>query len=201
MASTNQDAPTVTATSFVNRNGPISTGLSAQARTPYYATAYFSPFYFYGGSATSSTTGSTPTPGRDSAYYDALVALLESIGTFDAVVFGDPTGGPAAGADTHPLAIVTPKGWEEADDTDPVLWVRRVTFTIRIVVQVDDADAPFNQLDRLATAAQSRINRADLGGESLAALTSIRAGRYGTSSTYPEWSIDLDGEFTVLIDS
>ena len=228
MPSIDQDAPTVAASSLANQAGaslsdPTTQGLTpydaaayfapsyfyggsnltpaTQGLTPYYAATYFAPAYFYGGPITSAPAGVPQPTGRDSSYYSALISLLETIDLFDAVIFGDPTSGSAAGANTHPLAIVTPKGWEETDETDPVLWVRRVSFTIRIIIQVDGALAPFDQLDQLATAVQSQVDQANLGGQSLAALTRIRAGRYGTSSTYPEWSIDLDGEFTVLIDS
>ena len=44
------------------------------------------------------------------------------------------------------------------------------------------------------------MDRSDLGGLCLPPLTKIRAGRYQPSSQYPEWSVDLDGEFSVLID-
>ena len=50
-----------------------------------------------------------------------LVALLTSTGCFDSVIFGDPTGASGVGADSHPVAIIVPKGWEEADETDPTL--------------------------------------------------------------------------------
>ena len=119
---------------------------------------------------------------------------------FDTGIFSDPTSRAAAGADAHPLAVVTPKGWEETDDADPILWVRRVSFTIRIVIRVEDDASPFERLDRLAALVQAQVDRSDLNGQCLLPLTKIRAGRYQPSSQYPEWSIDLDGEFTMLVD-
>ena len=169
------------------------------SRNPYYASAYFSPYYFYGGSTRTSTTVPAQPTGRDAVCYGNLVDRLESIGSFDSVIFGDPTRRPGAGAEAHPLAIVIPKGWEETDDTDPLLWVRRVSFTIRIVIRVEDDVEPFDRLDQLAAAVQVEVDQANLGGQSLPAMTKIRAGRYGTANQYPEWSVDLDGEFAELI--
>lgn len=199
MASADQGASQAANSASVSDPGGGSTDPS-QGRNPYYTATYFSPFYFYGSSVKPSST-SSQAAGRDAGCYSALVSLLTAIGLFDAVIFGDPTGAPAAGANAHPLAIVTPKGWEETDETDPVVWVRRVLFTIRIVIQVDDATTPFDQLDQLAATVQSQLDQADLGGQCLASLTKIRAGRYGTANAFPEWSIDLDGEFTELVDS
>ena len=171
-------------------------------QTPYNAPTYFPPTYFADG-----TTGSSPPPivsqvipGRDGECYGALVALVEATDLFDSVVFGDPSRRSGPGADSNPIAIITPRGWEEADDADPVLYARRVTFTIRIVIRVEDDFSPFDRLDRLTTAVQAQVDRSDLNGQCLPALTKIRAGRYQSSSVYPEWSVDLDGEFVLLID-
>ncbi len=73
-------------------------------------------------------------------------------------------------------------------------------FTVRVVIRVENDSSPFDQLDRLAATVQAQIDRADLNGQCLPALTKIRAGRYQSSSQYPEWSVDLDGEFAILID-
>ena len=129
-----------------------------------------------------------------------MLDRLGAIGSFDSVIFGEPTRRTGTGANTHPLAIVIPRGWTETDDTDPVLWVRRVLFTIRVVVRVEDDPLPFDQLDQLAASVQAQVDLADLGGHCLPPLTKIQTGRYGAACQYPEWSIDLDGEFAVLID-
>ena len=125
-------APTYFAPTYFSGGGGAST-TPTSGQAPYYAPTYFAPTYFYGGPATPTTTSTPPKPipGRDGACYAALIALIEATGLFDAVVFGDPTRRGGAGADSHPLAIVAPKGWEEADDVDPTLYVRRVSFTVR----------------------------------------------------------------------
>ena len=199
MASTDQDVPT-DATPASGGEPQVGSTNSFGSRTPYYASAYFTPFYFYGGAATETPTVPGRTSGRDAGCYAALVDRLEAIDSFDAVIFGEPTRRTGTGAETHPLAILIPRGWTETDETDPVLWDRRVLFTIRIVVRVEDDPMPFDQLDQLAASVQAQVDLADLGGDCLPSLTKIRAGRYGTSCQYPEWSIDLDGEFAVLID-
>ncbi len=178
---------------------PGTIGL-AQSRDLYNASAYFSPFYFYGGSSRVPSESSSQVTGRDGPYYAELVGRIRSLNSFDTVIFGDPTSQAGRGANAHPVAIVVPRGWDETDETDPVLWVRRVLFTVRIVVRVEDSSVPFDQLDQLATLVQTEVDQADLGDQCIPALTKIRTCRYGASSQYPDWSIDLDGEFAVLVD-
>ena len=138
--------------------------------------------------------------GRDRQAYASLVSLLGSTGAFQDVIFGDALQRSRAGADGYPLAVVTPKGWEESDDSDPVLLARRVSFTITVVVKGEDRGTQFDVLDRLGSTIQEVVDYSDLGGTSLAPLTKIRSGRYGQATHYPEQSIELDGSFTTLID-
>ncbi len=198
------NAPTYFPPAYFSGGGADSSSVPNPnlGQTPYNAPTYFPPTYFYGGPAgpTSLPTPPSRIPGRDGGCYDALLALLEAIDGLDSVIFGDPTRRSVAGADAYPLAVVTPKGWEETDDTDPTLWVRRVSFTIRLVIRVEEDASPFDRLDQLAAAVQVRVDRSDLNGQCLPPLTKIRAGRYQSSPQYPEWSVDLDGEFTLLID-
>jgi hypothetical protein len=154
--------------------------------------------------------GATPQPvlvpvgpdpsGRDQQAYASLLSLLSSSGAFQDVIFGDSLQRSQSGADGYPLAVVTPRNWEESDDFDPVLLVRRVSFTITVVVKGEDGGTQFDGLDRLAATIQEVVDHSDLGGTSLAALTKIRSGRYGQATHYPEQSIELDGSFTTLID-
>ena len=172
-------------------------------RTPYNAPTYFPPAYFYGGAADTTSTPATPPAipgGRDGASYAALVALLEASGRFNSVAFGDPSRAGDGGAADHPRAIVTPSGWAESDDADPVLATRRSLFAIRLTIRDDDVAYPFDELDRLSAEVQARVDGSSLGGRCVPALTKIRAGSYQTTSRYPEWSVDLDGEFTTLVD-
>jgi hypothetical protein len=137
---------------------------------------------------------------RDQQAYAALLTLLSSSGAFQDVIFGDALQRSRSGADGYPLAVVTPRSWEESDDFDPVLLVRRVSFTITVVVKGEDGGTQFDVLDGLASALQGVVDHSDLGGTSLAALTKIRSGRYGQATHHPEQSIELDGSFTTLID-
>ena len=171
-------------------------------RAPYNAPTYFAPAYFYGGAADATTTPAAPPAisGRDGACYAALVDLLGGAGLFASVTFGDPSRAGDGGAADHPRAIVTPRGWEESDDFDPILTSRRALFAIRITVRVDGDAYPFDELDRLSAEVQTRVDGSGLGGRCMPPLTKIRAGSYQAASQYPEWSVDLAGEFTTLVD-
>ncbi len=173
----------------------------AAGPSPYFAPTYFTPTYFPGGPAF--VIPPPPVPvlhGRDGAAYAALLGLLRGTHAFDAVLFGDPTRRGHAGAGVHPLAIVSPRGWEESDDYDPAMIVRRVTFAVRVAVLAADEDEPFDQLDKLASVVQDAVDRSDLLGTCLPALTRVRSGRYDHAARFPEWSVDLEGEFTSIVD-
>ena len=193
-----------------------SSSSASPALLPYNAPTYFAPAYFYGASSSASVTPTdpvkptdpvTPTdpviphvPGPDRPPFLALVGLLEATGAFEDVILGSSSRRGLAGAGTYPLAVVTPKGWEESDDVDPTLIVHRTTFAITIVVKEEDGRAGYYRLDCLTTAIKDVVDRSDLGGTCLPALTRIFAGRYEPSGHYPEQSLDLEGEFSTLID-
>ena len=173
-----------------------STGMS-----PYNPPTYFPPSYFYGGPSAPISVPVVPEPqGRDQGAYAALLASLRATGVFEEVIFGAATQRGQAGADSYPLAVLTPRGWEESDDFDPALIVRRVSFSITIVVKSQDTGPRFDLLDQLSLATQNVVDRSGLDGTCLPPLTRIRAGRYGYSSHYPEQSIELEGEYSSLID-
>ena len=184
-------------------------GLMAQASSvsstnaaPYYAPTYFPPSYFYGGAPPSSIVVPvvTESQGRDRAPYEALLGLLRATGVFEEVIFGASTQRSQAGSDSYPLAVVTPKGWEESDDYDPTSISRRVSFAVTVVVKGQDGCSEFDQLDQLSSAIQGVVDRSDLGGTCLGPLTKIRSGRYGSSTHYPEQSVELEGEFASIIE-
>jgi hypothetical protein len=182
------------ATGTVPSSNP--TGLS-----PYNAPTYFPPAYFYGPSLSVIPVVPPPDPeGPDQAPYAALIALLAGAGIFEDVIFGAATRRSRAGADTYPLAVLTPKGWEEVDDVDPTSIVRRVTFSITVVVKSQGDEAEFDRLDRLSNAIKNVVNGSNLNGTCLPALTRIRAGHYLYTTHNPEQSIDLEGEFSSIID-
>jgi len=171
--------------------------------TPYNAPTYFPASYFFGG-----PTPKLPDPlvtpveplGLDRAAYSALLGLLRETGAFDEVIFGDPSWRGRAGSGHYPLAVVIPKEWEEVDDYDPAMILRRVSYAIRLVVRADDECQPFDQLDRLTAAVRGVVNRSDLDRSCLPGLTRISSGKYEGVGHYPEWSVDLQGEFTSIVD-
>jgi hypothetical protein len=196
-------APTYFPPSFFY--GAAVTDSTTTVGMSYYAPTYFPPSYFY---ATGASSSPTPTPvsngtvasGRDQESYAALLSLIRGLGIFEEVIFGAAIQRNQAGADCYPLAVLTPKGWEESDDYDPTSIVRRVTFAITIVVLSRDGEPQFDQLDRLSSAILQVVDFSGLGSLSLPPLTRIRLGRYESSTHYPEQSVELEGEFFSLID-
>jgi hypothetical protein len=216
------NAPTYFAPSYFY--GPSSSTTASTGLLPYNSPTYFAPSYFYGPSSTTvnvpvtpdptptPTPDPTPTPTPDPAptpapvpiegvhdSYSTLIALLEATGVFEDVIFGAAIQRSQAGSDTYPLAILTPQGWEESDDVDPTSIVHRVTFSITVVVTSQDALPQFDQLNRLTSAIKKAVDGSDLDGTCLPALTRIRSGHYVYSNRNPEQSIDLEGEFSSII--
>jgi hypothetical protein len=201
MAAAPYYAPTYFAPSYFESANGSAVSPPSNGITPYNAPTYFPPSYFYAGGATPVIVPVTPVPcGRDGASYAALLSLVEATGAFEEVIFGASTQRSEAGADSYPLAVVTPRGWEDDDDFDPALIVHRVSFAITIVVKSQDGGFLYDQLDCLSSIVQGVVDRSDLGGTCLPPLTRIRAGRYESSTHYPEQAVDLDGEFSSLVD-
>jgi hypothetical protein len=202
-------APSSTTTGLLPYNAPTyfppayfygASSLPSTGLLPYNAPTYFPPAYFYGASSPAIVPVSPSPDGFDPDSYEALIRLLKATGVFIDVIFGAATRRSQAGADTYPLAILTPKGWEESDDVDPESIVRRTTFTITVVVKSEDDEPEFDQLDRLSCAIKKVVDRSSLDGTCVPALTRIRSGHFVYSTHYPEQCIDLEGEFSSIID-
>lgn len=169
--------------------------------SPYYAPTFFSPFYF----APLATSGASPagpavTHGDGDAY-SAIIAALRLTGEFADVLFGTTPDRRPAGAALWPVAVLTPTGWSEVDDADPVVLLRQVSYTLTLVVRGDDPLASYGDLDRLTRLAQDVIDGADLGGNVLPPLTVLRRGFYDGDPVRPEQSVTLHGEFAYLVPS
>ena len=180
--------------------GPSSASADPSGLQPYNAPTYFAPSYFYGPSSVVVVGPPPPPVVGNQDPYRALIASLNSTGAFEEVIFGAAAQRSQAGADTYPLAVLTPQGWEEADDVDPVSIVRRTTFSISIVVTSQDGLPRFEQLDQLSTAVKAAIDGSNLDGTCLPALTRIRSGHYVYVNHYPEQCLELEGEFSMIID-
>ncbi|MCA1684595.1 MAG: hypothetical protein LC745_01135, partial [Planctomycetia bacterium] len=104
-------------------------------------------------------------------------------------------------AGSAPAAVITPEGWDELDDADPVQLVRRASYTLTLVARDEDPAARYDTFDRLTSVAQNAIDGKDLGGGCLPSLTLLRRGRFDPGSRHPEQGVILHGEFTSLIPS
>jgi len=196
-------APSYFAPSFFASGGTPAPVVAPTSTGAYFAPTYFAPTYF-AVLAWSPVPVTPPVvhepPDGVQAAFGSLVSLLQGTGAFEDVIFGDPSRRGQAGAGRHPLALVSPRGWEDSDDYDPTSIVRRVSFAVRVVVRADDVAEPYDQLYRLASTVEGVVNRADLGGPCLPALTRIRAGRHDHAVHYPELALELEGEFSMLLD-
>jgi hypothetical protein len=167
---------------------------------PFFAPAYFSPFYFPP-LAAGGNSGSAGLPFRDYDVFSWLAAALKSTGEFADVLLGTTARRVTVGAGRSPIAVVTPEGWSESDPSDPTLLVREVAFTITIVVRDEEPSERYEALDRLTCIAQNVIGGSDLGGMVLSPLTRLHRGRLDPDSTPPAQGVVLSGEFTYLVPS
>lgn len=166
----------------------------------FYAPTYFSPYYF--APLVPMHNGMQPgTFGCDRDIFATIVSTLLATCEFADVVYGTPTDGKTVGADCASLAILTPGQWVEIDDVDPIIVVRRVTYTLTLVARDEDSGRRFDELDRLSSVAQNFLDGTSLNGACLPGLTKIRRGHYDPISRHPEQRLILEGEFTYLLDS
>ena len=168
----------------------------------YFAPTFFSPYYFpMLATASSGVGGTSADTSNDGIAFEAILSALSATNEFADVLLGTPADRAAVGADRMPVALVTPTGWTEADDSDPTTVVRRVEFTVALTVRDETTSGRYQSLLRLTAVAQDAIDGSDLGGVCLPALTLLRSARFDANPQPPEQSVAMDGEFTYLISS
>ena len=169
------------------------------AASLYFAPTYFSPYFFAPLDSPQVSPPAAPSaPYGDGDAFGAILGLLRNTGAFERVLFANSLDRTALATATAPSVSLVPGGWEEFDDVDPVVILRRVEFSVALLVRGDD---PFSRLDALAkleSVARGLIDGSDLGG-CLPGLTRIRRGRYDPRSLHPEQALTLDGELTYMI--
>jgi hypothetical protein len=136
----------------------------------------------------------------DLGAYRAILAALDATGAFASVVFAIPPDRLALAAGTTPLVSLVPEGWEEYDDVDPIAILRRVFFSLFVLVRDDDPLSRLGRLAELDTAAHAALAGSSLGGGCLPALTRLRRASLDPRSLHPEQAARIDGEFTYIID-
>ncbi len=175
------------------------------ATSLYFAPTYFAPTYFPPLAPSQVPKPPVPIPpGATVGYadvdaYRAILAALEATGAFASVVFAIPPDRLAIAAGATPLVSLVPEGWEEIDDVDPLAILRRVSFSLFLLVRDDD---PLSRLGRLAgldAAAHSAVEGSSLGGCCLPALTRLRRAILDPRSLHPEQVARIDGQFTYII--
>jgi hypothetical protein len=170
-----------------------------QSLTPFFAPAFFSPYYF------PLLVATAPTPNalqyRDLNIFLEIVTALRSTAEFAEVLFGSAPERRASGADRLPAAILTPDEWQEADETDPTFLIRRITFSLTVIAREEDPTSRYSILDRLTCIAQNVVDGSNLGGMTIASLTRLRGGRFDPRYTHPEQGVVLSGEFTYIVPS
>ena len=134
------------------------------------------------------------TPTHEPTELEALAALILATREFAAVLIGrtNPT------AEQLPCAQLLAGGWEDRDDTDPALLLHRVNFTVRIIARDEDPQVRARRLAILAHEARFAVYGADLGRNTLPALTRISRANPDPTERHPNEAVTLYGEFTTL---
>ena len=171
----------------------------------YFAPSFFSPFYY---TPLISLVGE-PSPAngllpvyRDRDAFDAICELIHTTGEFADVLLAEPLENASIPSGHFPLAVIQPIEWEEADDSDPIVILRRVSFDLVLVCRCDDSGRGFAILERLSSIVQNVISGSSLNGECLPAFTLIRRGKIDRkASQHPEHRMILKGEFCYFVQS
>lgn len=196
MATTAYFAPTYFPPAYfasLTQAAPVGPGPSTYFAPSYFPPSYFSPL------VPSAPVEPTPSTYGDLDAYGAILGLLRGTKSFDAVLFSGPSDRHPAGSGPIAVATVVPEGWEEFDEVDPTVVLRRVNFSIELTVRDGDPLDRFGRLGQLESIARRALDGSDLGGGCLPGLTRLRRGRYDRRSLPPEQAARVDGEFTYLI--
>lgn len=139
--------------------------------------------------------------GRDRDAFAALLNALAATSEFAEVRLQSSLNFPPVGADRSPSAIIVPVAWQEQSDSAIGAVIRRVAYTVALIVRREDALERFETLDRLSAVVQNTLEGEKFGGFCLAPMSLVRRGRYDDASRYPELRLVLDGEFSYTIPS
>lgn len=136
---------------------------------------------------------------RDRDAFAAIIAALKSTNEFGSITFPGPIDPAAVGAGLQPLAVLVPGLFEESDDADAAMLLRRGSYHLILIVRDEDDANGYGRLDRLACLVQNVLDGSALGGGCLPSLTRLRQGGYDPRSHYPEQRLVLNGEFAYQV--
>ncbi len=168
----------------------------------YFDPDYFSPYYFGSLGAISPSGGGSPmTAFRDRDAFAAILQNLKSTGEFADIVFPALPNSSPVGADRTPLAAVIPVEWSETPDASSDSMLRRVTYTLVLIVRAEEPRDRFEIIDRLTSISQNALAGVALGGFCMAGMSQLRIGRFDPNARHPELRLGITATFGYLIDS
>lgn len=135
---------------------------------------------------------------RDPEAFEAMRGQLIATGVFRSVIIADPADLDVIGVDRAPAAVIMPTGWTETWGSKDER-VRRVNYTLTLLVRGGEGLERYRLLDGLAATAQLVINGSDLGGVCLPATSQIDHGRLEVALKRFEGRANLTGAFTYVV--
>lgn len=168
----------------------------------YFASDYFSPYYFGSfGVPSPGDEGSPMAAFRDRDAFAAILQILQATGEFADIAFPALPSSSPVGADRTPLAAVVPVEWHETPDASSDAMLRRVTYNLVLIVRAEEPRDRFELIDRLTSVSQNALAGVLLGGFCMPGSSQLRVGRFDPNSRHPESRLAITATFSYLIDS
>jgi len=182
---------TVSASSTLSLGASASVTLAGSTALAFASSSALS----LGSSAVVAAAG--PPAGPQRAVYADIVARLVALGCFaeGGVGRGAPSEVLMRSGRQYPCAAVQPLAWVDGDRYDAGDFIRTCTFTITLIVRMEEPDARQDWLDYLSDRACNALDGVSLAGIAFGPLTIVQRGQYGPTPQHPEQRATLTGQF------
>ena len=94
-----------------------------------------------------------------------------------------------------PCAAVQALAWVDSDRYDEGDFIRTCTFSITLIVRMEEPDARQDWLDYLSDRACNALDGKSLADITFAPLTAVQRGQYAATPQHPEQRAVLTGQF------
>jgi hypothetical protein len=163
------------------------------------------PAVFYWPGPSGPASGSFPGPPSvgDWDVLEAVRDAIEATGEFDGVFLPDLPEERGTSSGDGNAAWVSPLNWDESDEfQDPgdlAVLVRKVGWTLTLMVRRGESLARGRELSRLVAVCQNAVSGQSVGGLTIPAWTRLKSGRWEKARP-PEQRLVSAGTFAYVVE-
>ncbi len=136
---------------------------------------------------------------RDRDAYDSILATLNGLGIFDAVVFAKDPSRDNTNSSQGRVAVLIHRTFTQKDDGTPFRQFRLVHYTLAVKFREEDPVQAYADLDLVAAKTHNAIDNLIPGGFTTRQTSGINSGLYDESK-HPDYVIRFEGTFGYVVE-